>query len=328
LTQVHVSTAPVLEIDDLRIVFPGPDGASMPIVDGVGFSLAQGQALGVVGESGSGKTMTALAILGLVPYPGVIASGRIALNGRDLQSLGPRDIAAIRGCDVAMVFQDPASAFNPVRSIGSIIVESIMRHRSLDRTQARAQAIAALRSAGIPSPEIRIDAYPHELSGGMRQRAMIALALVNQPSLLIADEPTTALDATVQLQILALLREQAASRALILVTHDLGVAAEVCDRIAVMYHGRIREIGPADAVLNRPCHPYTKALLDLVPRFGEERRMADPIPGAPPRAGEVVKGCAFAARCANALPRCTAEDPPLTGADHLYACWNPVGAAA
>jgi len=319
---------PILEIDDLRIVFPGPDGRSMPIVDGVGFSLAQGQALGVVGESGSGKTMTALAILGLVPYPGVIASGRIALNGRDLQSLGPRDIAAIRGRDVAMVFQDPASAFNPVRSIGSIIVESIMRHRSLDRAQARAQAIAALRSAGIPSPEIRIDAYPHELSGGMRQRAMIALALVNQPALLIADEPTTALDATVQLQILALLREQAASRALILVTHDLGVAAEVCDRIAVMYHGRIREIGPADAVLSQPNHPYTKALLDLVPRFGEERRMADPIPGAPPRAGEMVTGCAFAPRCAKALPRCTAEDPPLAGADHLYACWNPVGVAA
>ena len=308
---------PVLEVEDLCVELDGRDGAApRRLVDRVSFTVGPGEVLGVVGESGSGKSLTMLAIAGLLP-PGVRASGRVRLAGRTLDGLDDAALAALRGREFGFVFQDPFASLNPVRRVGSLLVESVLRHRALDRTAARVRAIESLRAVGLPDPEQRVDHYPHQLSGGQRQRALIALALVNGPRLLIADEPTTALDPTVRLAILDLLVAGADERGTVLVTHDFGVAERACTTIAVMYHGRLVEHGPASAVLAAPRHPYTRALLDAVPRFHGPPPAA--IAGTPP-SGPVPDGCAFRARCARADAACAATPEPVAHGAVRVAC--------
>jgi oligopeptide/dipeptide ABC transporter ATP-binding protein len=308
----------VLEVSDLSVTL---DGAR--IVSDIGFKVRRGEVLGIIGESGSGKTITALSLLGLQPDAAQV-KGQVLLEGQDLLALDERELGAKRGRDAGVIFQDSAGNFNPVRSIGSAIQGSITRHRPAEQASARAQAIDALRAVGIGSPEIRIDSYPHQLSGGQRQRAMIALAMINRPRLLIADEPTTALDATVQAQIIALLKEHAGDAALVLITHDFGVAAEMCDRILVLYHGRIVEEAALDALLaGQARHPYTAALLALIPRFDRAHR-PQPIPGAPPAATARIEGCSFRPRCARATERCIERPPLETTTGGRFACWHPL----
>jgi oligopeptide/dipeptide ABC transporter ATP-binding protein len=314
----------VLSVRDLRIEFPDDEGRWFPVVDGVGFDLRRGETLGFVGESGSGKTMTALSLLGLVPEPGRIARGEIRLKGESLRGLGTREWSKIRGRDISMVFQDALSGLNPVRTIGSVLVETIRRHQDVTRGEAREQALEVLAAVGIPEPAERIGVHPHQLSGGLRQRVMIALAIVNKPSVIIADEPTTALDATIQAQILDLLADLAQDSALLLITHDLGVAASMCDRVAVIYAGRLAEVGSVDSILGDPRHPYTAGLLEAVPTFRPERRPLAPIEGAPPSPANVAVGCPFAPRCPRALARCPDDRPVLESLEgRLVACWNP-----
>jgi oligopeptide/dipeptide ABC transporter ATP-binding protein len=319
----------VLQVNDLRIVFPDFRGRWRPVVDGLSFGVQRGEALGLVGESGAGKTMTALSMLGLVPPPGRVA-GSIRLLGRELTGLRERDWWQVRGREVGAVFQEALSALNPVRTVGSLLEEAVRRRytgypHGLSRGWAREGALAALAAAGVPEPRERMRAYPHQLSGGLRQRVMIALAVANRPPLIVADEPTTALDNTVQAQVLDLLRALLQDAALILITHDLGVAAEVCERVAVVYAGRMAETGPVSRVLTSPRHPYTAALLDAAPRLGR-RQAPTPIPGLPPPFGRLPPGCAFAPRCPNAVPLCVRQHPPLESIDgRLAACWNPHG---
>jgi len=309
----------ILDVTGLSVTFP--DGSVA--VDDVAFGLEAGAVLGIVGESGSGKTLTALSLMGLQPDT-ASAAGQVRLSGDDLLTLGEGGLAALRGRAVAMIFQDSANNFNPVHPIGAPIIESIRRHQGAGEAEARGKAIEALRSVGIGSPEIRIDNFPHEFSGGQRQRAMIALALANSPALLIADEPTTALDATVQAQILDLLKQRARESAMILITHDFGVAAEMCDRILVMYHGRIVEEASTAALMSGGArHPYTGALLDLVPRFDRAHR-PPPIPGSPPSAAERIEGCAFRPRCSRADDHCFVRPPLTVEMGSRFACWNPL----
>jgi peptide/nickel transport system ATP-binding protein len=318
------TTAVAVSIEGLRIEFPGPEGSWLPVVDDISFDLLSGETLGFVGESGSGKTMTALSMVGLIPKPGRLQHGTITLRGRRLDDLDDRGWAKIRGKEVGMVFQDALSGLNPVRSIGSALTEVIRRHTTVSRAEAKDQAIETLRAVGIPSPEERVDSYPHQLSGGMRQRVMIALAIVNHPDVVIADEPTTALDATIQAQILDLLSGLVGDGTLLLITHDLGVAAAICDRIAVIYAGRIVEVGEVHAILNSPTHPYTVGLIEAVPTFERDRRAMVPIPGSPPTPDEVLAGCAFTPRCSRALDRCATDRPPVTDlGDRVVSCWNP-----
>ena len=310
------------------MAFPGREGAEADVLRGVSLTVARGEILGVVGESGSGKSMLALSVLGLLPEPGVIRWGEVRLDGDDVRSMTGRELERLRGRRVGMVFQDPMSSLNPVRRIGSMLVESVRRHQDVSRAQARELALEALRTVGMPAPEERLRAYPHELSGGLRQRVMIALALVNHPDVILADEPTTALDATIQAQIMELLQSRVQGAALVLITHDLSLAAEICDRLAVMYAGRIVETGPARQVIDEPRHPYTAALLAASPDFDPERARLVAIPGAPPRLDHSLRGCAFAPRCSRALDRCRTEDPvlqPMGGQE--AACWSPVGEA-
>jgi len=306
---------PGLDIADLAVAF----GAAR-VVDGVSLSVRQGSVLGLVGESGSGKSMIALACLGLVPRPGRV-SGTIRVAGRDIVGLSERDLRSLRGREIGIVFQDPMTSLNPVRRIGALMAETIRRHQGLPEREALALAEVALAEVGIPSPAARLRAYAHELSGGLRQRVMIAMALVNRPRIILADEPTTALDATIQAQILDLLRARVADAAAVLITHDLGVAASLCDRIAVIYSGRIVETGATADILTAPRHPYTAGLLRAVPRFDPARPRLVPIPGLPPAPDARPPGCAFAPRCPRRVARCEAERPAL--ADGL-ACWNPV----
>ncbi len=315
----------VLSVDDLRVSFPARNGsgANFNAVDGVSLSLARGETLGIVGESGSGKTMLALSAMGLVPKPGRITSGSITLRNRRIDDLGERDLCDLRGREIGMVFQDPMTSLNPVRRVGALLVEAIRRHNKVGKDEARCRALDALRAVGIPSPEARLRAYPHELSGGLRQRVMIALALVNHPPVIIADEPTTALDTTIQAQILGLLRERLSDAALILITHDLGVAAELCDRIAVMYYGRIVEAGSAESILSRPRHPYTAGLLAAVPNFDFGRPTLVPIPGAPPDPSTPVNGCAFQERCQRRTPICATKPLLREHTGGLVACAHP-----
>ncbi len=316
---------PLLTVTDLRIEFPYGGADWVPVVDGVSFELRRGESLGFVGESGSGKTMTALSLLGLIPAPGRIGAGRIELNGRRLDGLRGEEWAQVRSREIGIVFQDAMSGLNPVRSIGSILIETYRRHNDVSRGEARARVLEILEDVGIPAPAERLGVYPHQLSGGLRQRVMIALAVINRPAVIIADEPTTALDATIQAQILDLLRALVRDAALILITHDLGVAASICDRIAVIYSGRIAEVGTATEVLGRPRHPYTAGLLAAVPSFEPDRRPLVPIAGTPPTPTDVVPGCAFAPRCTRALDRCPTDRPVLElQGDRLLACWNPV----
>jgi peptide/nickel transport system ATP-binding protein/oligopeptide transport system ATP-binding protein len=311
----------LLEIRDLRTTFSTADGAAHA-VDGVSLNLDAGRTLGLVGESGCGKTMTALSIMRLVPPPGRISAGRIACAGRDLTALTERQMRAVRGAEVAMIFQEPMTSLNPVLTVGDQIAEAIRLHREVGRAAARAQTIEMLRTVEIPEPERRVDEYPHQLSGGMRQRVMIAMALSCRPKLLIADEPTTALDVTIQAQILDLLGElqRRLGMALLLVTHDLGVVTERADEVAIMYAGRIVERGAVADVFRAPLHPYTRGLLHSIPKIGAARqRRLDAIPGVVPDLLHLPSGCRFRDRCTLAVAECAATDPLLE--EHAPTHW-------
>ena len=317
---------PLLEVRDLRIAFDADHGLTRA-VDGVSFSLGSGRTLGIVGESGCGKSVTALGIMGLVPLPpGRIEGGTIRFEGVDLLALSSEAMRKRRGRDLAMIFQEPMTSLNPSFTIGDQIVEAIRSHEPVPYGEARAKAIEMLRLVRIPVPEQRFDEYPHKLSGGMRQRAMIAMALACGPKLLLADEPTTALDVTIQAQILALLRElkDKTGTAIILITHDLGVIAELADDVVVMYAGQIVERAPVGALFANPQHPYTIGLLGAVPELDRRRARLATIEGTVPDLSRPPPGCRFAPRCPFASPRCKVESPPLAdlGPGHAAACWH------
>lgn len=321
-----LATEMPVEAQGLSVAYPGPFGP-VTVLHGIDLALAVGERLGLVGESGSGKSTVALALAALLPPGARVTAERLAVAGEDPRALPAKALKRYRGGSVGMVFQDPMTSLNPVRTVGSILMESVRRHTGCDAQAARAKALAALTAVGIPAPEARLAAYPHQLSGGLRQRCVIALALVNDPRVIVADEPTTALDATTQAQILDLLRQRSEGRALILITHNLGAAADLTDRIAVMYAGRVVETGPTAAVLAAPRHPYTAGLLAAVPRLGLGRVPPKPIPGAPPRPDELDGGCPFAPRCDRRTARC-GEMPPLSGHGHAAACWHPLEGGA
>ncbi|WP_380279439.1 dipeptide ABC transporter ATP-binding protein [Kitasatospora purpeofusca] len=314
---------PLLHVHDLRVDFTGPRGtAPVPAVRGVDLTLRRGETLGIVGESGSGKSVTALAVLGLLPGTARVR-GSVRLDGRELVGLPGRELAAVRGRRIAMVFQDPLSAFTPVYRIGEQLVEALRVHRpGLDRSAARRRAAELLDLVGIPTPDRALDSFPHEFSGGMRQRAMIAMAVANDPDVLLADEPTTALDVTIQAQVLDVLRtaRRETGAALVLVSHDLGVIAGMADRVAVMYAGRVVETAGVDELFAAPRHPYTLGLVGAVPRLDGRRGPLVPIPGTPAPMAELPDGCPFAARCPLAEDRCRTVEPPLAGDGHLAAC--------
>ena len=314
---------PLLQVTDLSIRI-GSVGENL--VDGVSLRMNVGETLCIVGESGCGKSRTALALMGLLPTPPLrLMSGRAEFGGQDLFSISSQDLNHIRGGEMAMIFQEPMTSLNPALTIGEQIAESVRRHRGATRTEAVERALEMLRRVRIPAPEKRLGEYPHQMSGGMRQRAMIAMALANDPRLLIADEPTTALDVTVQQQVLDLIRAlQAETGAgLVLITHDLGVVAEMADQVAVMYAGRIVESGPVAAIFDDPQHPYTIGLMSSMPALGARSGRLVTIPGIVPPANAMPKGCRFAARCPFAMPDC-AKAPPLAdlGGGHRVACWN------
>jgi oligopeptide transport system ATP-binding protein len=320
----------LLSVEDLRVEFWTERG-TVHAVNGVGFEVAAGETLGIVGESGCGKSVTSLAVMGILPRAGRVTSGRALFDGSDLLTLGDRDLRRIRGKEIAMIFQDPMTSLNPVLTIGRQIRESLQTHLGLDKKQAESRAAELLGQVGIPSPKDRISDYPHQFSGGMRQRAMIAMALACEPKLVIADEPTTALDVTIQAQILDLLRSLVADRdtALILITHDLGVVAGMCQRVGVMYGGLFMETGSTTQIFDRPRHPYTIGLLNSIPRLDQRRaRKLRPIEGAPPHLKEAPTGCPFAPRCFNVLETCREKVPPLDELEpgHRVACFNPVPA--
>jgi oligopeptide/dipeptide ABC transporter ATP-binding protein len=306
----------LLEVNNLRTHFPTRRGL-VRAVDGVTFYLDRGELLGLVGESGCGKSMTALSVMRLIAPPGKIVEGEILFDGQDLLKLSDAEMRQMRGDDIAMIFQDPMTSLNPVFTVGEQIGEALRLHRKLSRKEAKRAAIEAMREVAIPDPARRIDDYPHQLSGGMRQRVMIAMALACNPKLLIADEPTTALDVTIQAQILELLDELRKQRelAVLLITHDLGVVAEVADRVAVMYTGRIVEESPVDELFARPKHPYTEGLLRSVPKLTSEhvarKERLETIDGTVPRPTDLPPGCHFAPRCSHRMPRCTEGDIPL-----------------
>ena len=317
---------PLLRIETLRVAIRGPE-RTVQILHGVSADLARGEVLCLLGESGSGKSVTLRSVLRLFPEKRTTIEGRILFEGEDLLSLSPQALSQLRGSRVSMIFQEPATAFDPVYTVGRQIVETIRRHEAVSHAAAAARARDLFERVQIPSPERRLAAYPHELSGGMRQRAMIALALCCQPALLLADEPTTALDATVQMQILLLLRQlqRELGLAIIFVTHDIGVAVEIADRIAIMYAGRIVESGPVRDILRHPAHPYTQGLLASTLRKGERSRRLSAIPGSPPDIAALPPGCAFAPRCARAEPACSAALPPLIplSSGHEVLCRSP-----
>ena len=303
----------LLQIDNLKVVFHGDAGRTTRAVDGVSLAVRRGRTLGVVGESGCGKSVTFLAVMGLLPKRLSNVSGRIRFDGLDLLTMPDRELRDLRGDRLAMIFQEPMTSLNPSYTIGEQIMEVFMRHRGLARPAARREAIAMLRRVKIPAPEQCVDEYPHRLSGGMRQRAMIAMALACSPQLIIADEPTTALDVTIQAQILDLLRElrAATDAAIVLITHDLGVVAEICDDVAVMYAGEVVEQAPVDALFSAPEHPYTVGLLGSVPRLDRKADQLAVIDGMVPDMSAPPAGCRFAARCPFADDRCRASPPPV-----------------
>ena len=318
---------PLLEIRGLKTWFRTEDGL-VKAVDGVDLDVAAGETLGLVGESGCGKSVTALSILGLIPQPpGEIAGGSIRYGGRDLLAMSKRELKSLRGNHIAMIFQDPMSSLNPYLTVERQLTEVLELHRDMSRADARRRAIEMLERVGIPDPEARIDDYPHQFSGGMRQRVMIAMALLCEPELLIADEPTTALDVTIQAQILDLINDlkRDLGTAVILITHDLGVVAGMTDRILVMYGGRGVEEGETEALFERPLHPYTQGLLRSVPRLDEGgRHELVPIAGLPPHPSDLPAGCPFHPRCAAAVDRCREEYPEVVshGAHRWARCWE------
>ncbi|MBV9828809.1 MAG: ABC transporter ATP-binding protein [Alphaproteobacteria bacterium] len=314
---------PLLRVEHLRVEVPTRRG-TLVAVDDVSFSLAPGEVLGVVGESGAGKSLTGAAIIGLLEPPLRIAGGEIRLNGRRIDNLPYEQMRRIRGKEIGAIFQDPLTSLNPLYTIAQQLTETIRTHLDLSASAARERAIALLREVGIAGAEQRIDHYPHQFSGGMRQRVVIALALAANPKLVVADEPTTALDVSVQAQIIALLKRLGREHgtAIMLVTHDMGVIAETADRVAVMYAGRLVEIGPVQRIVADPHHPYTAGLMQSIPRIGERRARLAQIDGAMPRLTEIPPGCPFNPRCPKVFDRCRRERPdllPAPGSD--AACW-------
>ncbi len=320
----------ILEVKNLQTSFlteAGPVNA----VDGVSFTVAKGRTLGVVGESGCGKSVTSLSIMRLIPNPpGKIVGGEIIYKGRDLLKLSLPEMRKLRGNEISMIFQEPMTSLNPVFTVGNQIMETVRLHQGLSRKDARAKAIDLLKLVNMPSPESRVDEFPHQLSGGMRQRVMIAMALACKPSLLICDEPTTALDVTIQAQILELMRKLRGElgMAMILITHDLGVVAETADDVVVMYAGRIVEQGPVAEIFARPKHPYTQGLLGSIPKLNAGKKVRlTAIPGIVPSLAELPKGCRFQDRCSHVFERCKAESPglrPVPSGDktHAVSCWK------
>jgi peptide/nickel transport system ATP-binding protein len=321
---------PLLEVDGLKTHFFTRDGV-VRAVDGVSFSVYPGETLAVVGESGCGKSVTSLSILRLIASPpGRIVAGRLNFAGRDLLGLSEPEMRAVRGNEISMIFQEPMTSLNPVLTIGRQIAETLMLHRGFSRGEALQRAVEMLKLVNMPEPERRVTQYPHQISGGMRQRVMIAMALACDPRLLIADEPTTALDVTIQAQILDLMRKlkEKTGAAIVLITHDLGVVAEMAQRVVVMYAGRKVEEAPVAALFTRPRHPYTRGLLNSIPHLGTAgvsgRKRLQEIPGMVPSLREAIAGCIFAPRCAHATQRCRSEYPPLEqkSAGHVVACWE------
>ena len=320
----------LLSVADLCVEF-GTERGTVYAVNGISFDVRHGETLGIVGESGCGKSVTVLALLGLLARAGRVSSGRALYEGRDLVRMSPRELREIRGKDIAMIFQDPMSSLNPVHRVGAQIREALTTHFDLSAKAADARVIELLEQVGIPSARSRAADYPHQFSGGMRQRAMIAMALACEPKLLIADEPTTALDVTIQAQILDLLRTLVTDRgtALILITHDLGVVAGMCERVNVMYAGTLVETGTADQIFSQPRHPYTLGLLQSMPRLDVGRQRAlQPIPGQPRNMLSILGSCPFAPRCAYRVEVCTEQLPELRvhGHGQRAACFNPVSA--
>jgi len=316
---------PVLEIANLQTHFI-TDRGQIPAVDGVTISVHKGEVLGIVGESGCGKSVTSLSIMRLVPHPpGKIVGGSIKFKGEDLVTASEKRMREIRGNEIAMIFQEPMTSLNPVYTIGNQIAESILLHTNATKKEARQRSIEMLKKVGIPRAESIVDEYPHQLSGGMRQRVMIAMAMACNPDLLIADEPTTALDVTIQAQILDLMRQlnQESGTAILLITHDLGVVAEMCHRVVVMYAGNVVEEGDVRTILKHPKHPYTVGLLHSIPKLGESKDRLYSIPGNVPIPGSLTAGCRFAPRCEHATDKCRAEMPELkeVGANHYARCW-------
>lgn len=314
----------LLSVRDLKTSFFTHVG-EVKAVRGISFDVNEGEVLGIVGESGSGKSVTSLSIMGLLQYPGRVVDGEILLNGEDILTYSKDQMRKVRGKEIAMIFQDPMTSLNPVYTIGNQIMEMILEHEKMSRREARARAIEMLKLVGIPAAEKRIDSYPHEFSGGMRQRVMIALALSCNPKLLIADEPTTALDVTIQAQILSLIKSlnKQFGMTTMLITHDLGVVATVCDKVAVMYGGLIMEYGTVDEIFYHPRHPYTMGLLGSIPHVdGGEKRRLIPIDGTPPDLINPPKGCPFSTRCKYCMNICTQEQPPYFAEDkHRTMCW-------
>ena len=322
-------TVPLLKVDNLAVEF-GPRANPIRVVNGVSFEIPPGGAVGVVGESGSGKSITSLSILRLISEPpGRIVEGRIEFNGVNLLELPRSRMPEIRGRDIAMIFQEPMSSLNPVMTIGDQIGEAIKLHEQVSSEERHRRVIEMLQLVGIPDPAGRVTSYPHQFSGGMRQRVMIAMALVCNPKLLIADEPTTALDVTIQAQVLDLMHKlrRTLNTAVLLISHDLGVIAEVCERVVVMYSGRVVEEADVRAIFRTPQHPYTRGLLQSIPKLNDDRQRLYQIPGSVPLAGSVKKGCPFYARCDMRVGKCAEEMPPMFsfGEDQRAACWVTAG---
>ena len=314
---------PLLEVRNLRVEFPTRQG-TLCAVDDLSFEIAPGEMLGVVGESGAGKSLTGMAIIGLLERPGRITAGEVRLEGDRIDNLPAEAMRRIRGKRIGAIFQDPLTSLNPLFTIGEQLVETIDTHLHLGGERARRSAIDLLAEVGIPAPELRIDQYPHQFSGGMRQRVVIALALAGRPRLIIADEPTTALDVSIQAQIITLLKRLAAEHdtAVMLITHDMGVIAETADRVAVLYAGRLAEIGPVREVIHAPRHPYTRGLMSSIPKLGEGRERLAQIDGAMPRLNAIPPGCAYNPRCPERFGRCATERPsPLPAGGNFAACW-------
>lgn len=313
----------LLQVKNLVVEFPNRRG-TLRAIDGISFDIAPGEILGVVGESGAGKSLTGASIIGLLEPPGRIASGEVLLEGQRIDNLNNDQLRHIRGRKIGAIFQDPLTSLNPLYSVGKQLTETIQAHLPVSNAEAKRRAIDLLKDTGIPAAEQRIDHYPHQFSGGMRQRVVIALALAAEPKLIVADEPTTALDVSIQAQIISLLKNICKNRgaAVMLITHDMGVIAETCDRVAVMYAGRIVEIGPVHEVINHAAHPYTAGLMASIPDITQDREYLNQIDGAMPRLNAIPTGCAFNPRCPKVFDRCKMDRPELVDAGATRAaCW-------
>ena len=320
-----MSAAPILAVRDLRVVFDGRRGP-LTALDQISLDIAAGEILGVVGESGAGKSLTGTAIIGLLEPPGRIAGGTITFGGRRIDTLPPEEMRRLRGRQIGAIFQDPLTSLHPLLRVGDQIMETIHAHFDISRAEARQRALRLLEDVGIPAPDIRIDHFPHQFSGGMRQRVVIALALCAEPKLIIADEPTTALDVSIQAQITTLLKRLCREHgtAVMLVTHDMGVIAETADRVVVMYAGRVVEVGPVADVIDRPRHPYTAGLMASIPSVHRRNDQLKQIDGAMPRLDAMPAGCAFHPRCSHAIDACCERAPAMGAERHAVACHIPL----